>query len=384
MNGFQIARLPRIIFGVGALQRLCTEILNFGDRVLLITGAKSFHSSPFWAELHHDLHKYSIDWVEAKVTEEPSPALVDGIVNDFKNESIKIVVGIGGGSVLDAAKAVAGLLPSGESVMNFLEGVGDKTFNGVTLPFIAVPTTAGTGSEATKNAVLTLSGHFKKSFRHENLVARVAIVDPDLLQTCHRNLLISNGMDAFTQLLESFVSFNANPMTDALVWSGLQGFQSGFFGALEGDSECRCRLSYAALMSGIGLAQTGLGAVHGLASPIGAFFNVPHGVACGTLVAETIAININALQQRDTLNPVLDKYAAVGQLLAKEEECPLEGLVDILREWTTQLAIPLLSAYHIKHTDLDQLVAHCRGSSMKTNPIFLEDQELKEILQRRL
>ncbi len=384
MNDFQIARLPRIIFGAGSLRRLCAEILNFGDRVLLITGAKSFHNSPFWAELRIDLHKFGIDWVEAKVTEEPSPALIDDIVNDFKNESIKIVVGIGGGSVLDAAKAVAGLLPSGDSIINYLEGVGDKTFSGATLPFIAVPTTAGTGSEATKNAVLTLAGQFKKSFRHENLVAQVAIVDPDLLQTCPRNLLIANGMDAFTQLLESFVSTNANPMTDALVWSGLQGFQSGFFGALENDLECRCRLSYAALMSGIGLAQTGLGAVHGLAAPIGAFFNVPHGVACGTLLAETTAININALQEREPHHTALDKYAAVGQLLAKEDEQPLDALISTLRDWTTKLTIPLLSAYNIQTTDLDRIIDNSRGNSMKTNPIFLKDQELKTILQRRL
>lgn len=384
MNDFQIARLPRIIFGAGSLRRLCAEILNFGDRVLLITGAQSFHNSPFWPELRHDLHKYGIDWVEARVSSEPSPALIDDMVNDFKNESIKIVVGIGGGSVLDTAKAVAGLLPHGNSVMDHLEGVGDKVFSGFALPFIAVPTTAGTGSEATKNAVLTLAGHFKKSFRHENLVARVAIVDPDLLQTCPRNLLISNGMDAFTQLLESFVSTNANPMTDTLVWSGLQGFQSGFFGALGGDSECRCRLSYAALMSGIGLAQTGLGAVHGLAAPIGAFFDCPHGVVCGTLVAETTAININALQEREPLHPALDKYAAVGQLLAKEDEHPLEALISILREWTAQLNIPLLSAYEIKATDLDRIVENSRGNSMKTNPIFLSDSELKTILQRRL
>lgn len=384
MNDFQIARLPRIIFGAGSLRRLCAEILNFGDRVLLITGAKSFHNSPFWAELRVDLHKFGIDWVEAKVTEEPSPKQVNDIVEDFKNESIKIVVGIGGGSVLDAAKAVAGLLPSGESIIHFLEGVGDKSFNNNTIPFIAVPTTAGTGSEATKNAVVTLAGQFKKSFRHENLVAQVAIVDPDLLQTCPRNLLIANGMDAFTQLLESFVSTNANPMTDALVWSGLQGFQSGFFGALEGDSECRCRLSYAALMSGIGLAQTGLGAVHGLAAPLGAFFNVPHGVACGTLVAETTAINIKALQDRAPNHSSLDKYAAVGQLLAKEDERPLEALISTLRNWTAQLNIPLLSAYNIKTTDLDRIIENSRGNSMKTNPIFLENQELKTILQRRL
>lgn len=384
MNNFQIARLPRIIFGTGSLQKLCAEILNFGDRVLLITGEKSFHNSQFWPELRHDLHKYGIDWIEAKIHGEPSPVQIDEIIDNFKNESIATVVGIGGGSVLDAAKAVAGLLPSGESVMNYLEGVGDKTFSGDTLPFIAVPTTAGTGSEATKNAVLTYAGHFKKSFRHENLVARVAIVDPDLLQTCPRNLLIANGMDAFTQLLESFTSTNANPITDALVWSGLEGFHTGFFGALENSSECRCRLSYAALMSGIGLAQTGLGAVHGLAAPLGAFFGVPHGAACGTLVAETTAININALQKRDPNNSILDKYAAVGRLLTKEDDQPLEALIAILCEWTVQLEIPTLSFYGIKATDLDHIVEHSRGNSMKTNPISLENQELKSILQRRL
>ncbi|MEY3219609.1 MAG: hypothetical protein RIT27_966 [Pseudomonadota bacterium] len=384
MKTFQIARLPRIIFGAGTFQQLCSEILSIGDRMLLVTGARSFHDSPHWAVLRQDLHKNGINWVEVRVEGEPSPAFIDEMVNRYKNESIEVVVGIGGGSALDAAKALAGLLPNGNSVMDHLEGVGDKPFSGIALPFIAVPTTAGTGSEATKNAVLTLSGHFKKSFRHDSLVAQLAIVDPDLLATCPRNLLIANGMDAFTQLLESFVSSNANPMTDALVWSGLQGFQSGFFGALEGDAECRCGLSYGALMSGIGLAQTGLGAVHGLAAPIGAFFNCPHGGACGTLIAETTAININALRERDPHNPALDKYAAVGQLLAKEDEHPLERLIVTLREWTAHLNIPPLGAYHIKITDLDRIIANSRGSSMKTNPIFLNDHELKTILQRRL
>jgi alcohol dehydrogenase class IV len=300
------------------------------------------------------------------------------------------VVGIGGGSALDAAKAIAGLLRPGNSVIEHLEGsarncpTADRQF-----PLIAVPTTAGTGSEATRNAVLSVPGGFKKSFRDERLVAEWAIVDPDLLATCPPELIAADGLDAFTQLLESFVATRANPLTDALARSGIMAARDGAAGAASAAvATARAQMAYASLLSGICLAQTGLGSVHGLASPLGAFFPIPHGVVCGTLVASATARNIAALEAREPDNPALPKYAEVGRRFAMQKG--LNGpdarrfLVDTLRRWELELALPRLSAYGIGQDDLPRIVAASRGGSMKTNPIVLSDAELTEILASRL
>lgn len=203
-------------------------------------------------------------------------------------------------------------------------------------------------------------------------------------------------MDAFTQLLESYVSSNANPLTDALAVSGMTAFRDGFFAAWEAKDEAtaragRSQLAYAALLSGIALAQTGLGSVHGLASPLGAFFPCPHGVVCGTLVAEATDINIVALRERAPDSIALTKYATIGTLLAnhsaeRKAEPVTFGttLVDTLRNWTERLALPKLSRYGMQTADIDKVVGNCRGGSMKTNPIVLTDAELRELLQRRL
>jgi len=234
-------------------------------------------------------------------------------------------VGIGGGSALDAAKAIAGLLRVGDSVMDYLEGVGpEKPYTGPAVPFIAVPTTAGTGSEATKNAVLSRHGRdgFKKSFRDERLVAQHALVDPDLLIGCPPELIAANGMDALTQLVESWTSLRANPFTDALALSGLEAARDALLpwyenagGPADITEAARSRMAYASLISGITLAQVGLGAVHGLASPLGAFFPIPHGVVCGTLLAEATDINIRAMRERDRHNPALARYARLAEIL---------------------------------------------------------------------
>ncbi|MBF0093343.1 MAG: iron-containing alcohol dehydrogenase [Alphaproteobacteria bacterium] len=393
---FAIARLPRIVFGEGKVASVAGEIAAVGRRVLLVTGARSFRATPHWDRLLNDLKARGIGWEAVAVAGEPSPSDVDGMVAEHKGGGFDVVAGIGGGSALDAAKAVAGLLLPGNSVLDHLEGVGpERPYLGPSLPFVAVPTTAGTGSEATKNAVLSTRGEagYKKSFRDERLVARVAVVDPALLASCPPALLAADGMDAFTQLLESFVSTGANPLTDALAWSGMEAFRDGLFPAWDGTDETaaaagRGRMAYASLLSGIVLAQTGLGSVHGLASPLGAFFPVPHGVACGALVAEAADINIRALKARSPDSPALDKYARVGALLAGrppgDRDDALFTLVEVLRRWVRDLGLPRLGAYGLGTGDVARVVAHSRGSSMKTNPIVLTDAEITELVTRRL
>lgn len=395
LNNFSISRLPRVLFGAGRINELAGLILQYGQQLLLVTGKSSFHLSPSWDRLILSLDEEEIHWHHVVVSGEPSPALVDGVVQKYAGNNIEVVVAIGGGSVLDAAKAIAGLLPHGNSVLDHLEGVGKGIeYHGPALPFIAVPTTAGTGSEATKNAVLSTQGAngYKKSFRHECLVPEYALIDPDLLSSCPADLIAADGMDAFTQLLESYVSTKANPMIDALAWSGINAVKQGFFATWRGQepsaSHGRSAMAYAALLSGITLAQVGLGSVHGLASPLGAFFPIPHGVVCGTLVATATEVNIRAMQKREPNNPALAKYAQVGRFLADQPEATEEqawhDLVKTLADWTNELGLPRLSTFGIKQGDFDQIIANSRGSSMTTNPIVLADDEIYEILQKRL
>jgi alcohol dehydrogenase class IV len=390
---FSLSRLPRIEFGSGLLARLPGIARGYGKHALLVTGAGSLKASPFWPGVTAGLKTQGMSWLHLTIPGEPSPDMVDEAVRSLRTETIDVVIGIGGGSALDAAKAIAGLLRPGNSVMDHLEGVGPELpYVGPATPFIAVPTTAGTGSEATKNAVLSVQGAegFKKSFRDEKLVAEVALVDPDLLATCPPAVIAANGMDALTQLLESYVSSRASPLTDSLAWGGMKAARDGLLALYRnaGDAVARERMAYAALVSGITLAQVGLGSVHGLAAPLGAFFPIPHGVACGTLVATATRINIEALRARERDHPALEKYALVGRLLSKQgqldERAAHAALVDTLDGWTRDLQLPTLAHYGVRPANIPRIVASSRGSSMKTNPVLLEDSEIAAILTARM
>jgi alcohol dehydrogenase class IV len=394
IQSFSIARFPRIEFGAGTIEKLPGLAACFGSRALLFTGAASFQQSPRWDALLQGLQQAGIQWEHTTVSGEPSPGLVDAAVEQFRDLQPDVVFAIGGGSVLDAGKAIAGLLRTGDSVMDYLEGVGpEKPYTGPAVPFIAAPTTAGTGSEATKNAVLSIQGEhgFKKSFRDERLVPEYAVVDPDLLSTCPPAQIAANGMDALTQLMESYVSTRASRMTDALALDGIRAARASLLTLYENPaaaSDARAGMAYAALLSGITLAQTGLGSVHGLASPLGAFFPIPHGVVCGTLVAAATRVNIEALQAREPENPALDKYVRLACLLCdtrfSDAQKAYDALIDLLETWVRQLDIPRLGRFGVKENDFARIVANSRGSSMKTNPVVLTDGEVTAVLQQRL
>ena len=313
----------------------------------------------------------------------------------YRDRDVSVVVAIGGGSALDAGKAIAGLLIPGNPVLDHLEGVGpERPYRGPAVPLIAVPTTAGTGSEATKNAVLSASPQegrvgYKKSFRDERLVAQYAVVDPDFLATCPPRVIAGNGMDALTQLLESHVSLRANPFCDALALDGLARVRTSLLALYDDPENASARegMAYASLLSGITLAQVGLGSVHGLAAPLGAFYPIPHGVACGTLVASATAVNVRALLERDSEHPALARYAEAGRVLCGEvfaEDGEARGaLVHRLEDWTQRLHLPTLDQFGVTREDHPWIVAHSRGSSMKTNPIELTDAEIGAILGSR-
>ena len=405
-QSFSLSLLPRIEFGSGTIELLPEKIKLYGQRILLVTGSKSFYQTAQWNKLIKQLEQHQIQWFHSTISGEPSPEYIDAAVKLFSQENIQCVVAIGGGSALDSGKAISGLLSSGDSVMDYLEGVGaGKLYSGPAIPFIAVPTTAGTGSEATKNAVLSNldaknekgDNGYKKSFRDEQLIPQYAIVDPDLLKNCPKTLIAANGMDALTQLMESYLSTRANPFTDALALSGIESVRDGLLLWYHSDindtdahdiRQARANMAYGALISGITLAQVGLGSVHGLASPLGAFFPIPHGIACGTVLAEATRININAMKNREPDNIGLKRYAQIGRLLTQKNDLndsdAQEKLVELLSDWSRKMALVPLSAYGVSENDIPRLVANISPSSMQTNPIILTQTEKEQLVRSGL
>jgi alcohol dehydrogenase class IV len=399
---FMVARLPRLVVGPGRIAELPAIVAGLGHRVLLVTGARSFPDGPAWDPLTHGLAQAGVAWEHLAVHGEPSPELVDAAVATRRGDPPDVVVGIGGGSALDAAKAIAGLLRSGTLAFDHLEGVGRGIpYPGPATPFVAVPTTAGTGSEVTKNAVLSgrLPGAnaaappFKKSFRDERLVAQAAVLDPDLLAGCPPGVIAGDGMDAVTQLLEAFTSTAASPFTDAVARAGLEAAAgalprwhaaaaAGAPAATSADE--RAAMSWAACCSGIALANAGLGAVHGIVAALGARYPLPHGTGCGILLAATTRANLAALATRDPDARALQRYAEAGRLVAGDMTLPGEearaALVATLDAWTVELGLPRLSSFGAAPGDIPALVAESRGSSMRTNPIVLSDAELAGVL----
>jgi len=392
MIPFNLGKLPRIYFGPEKLAELPRLIAESARNALIITGTSSFYGSEKWKNLTDDLNGRSITYFHVPVSGEPSPDLVDDIVNQYRDKHPGLVVAIGGGSVIDTGKAVSAMLPKNETVKHYLEGFpGAGVHDGVKTPFIAIPTTSGTGSEAAKNAVLSQVGPvgFKRSIRHDNFVPDIAIVDPELMSSCPPSVTAACGMDAFVQLLESFVSTNANELTDALALSGIEKVRDCLVVAFrEGNNiAARTGMAYAALMSGITLSHAGLGVVHGLASVLGGLFNIPHGVICGTLIGAATRTNIRYLQEQKSVNPFLEKYARTGALLARREYTPenrddhLEFLVRQMDEWTEIFRLPRLGALGIGFHDVGRIITRVGN---KNNPVALDREGIKSILLARI
>ncbi|MFW9970285.1 MAG: iron-containing alcohol dehydrogenase, partial [Candidatus Odinarchaeota archaeon] len=357
---FSFARIPHIIFGVGKLSELYNVIPKFGNKVLVVIGGSSLKQSGKWNEITANLDNKLINYSIVSISEEPSPIIIDDIVAKFRDKNLELIIGIGGGSVTDAGKAISAMLPKYDSITNYLEGVGTKVHDGKKIPYIAIPTTSGTGSEATKNAVISKVGPdgYKKSLRHDNLIPDLAIIDPKLMISCPPSISAACGMDAFTQLLEAYVSTNSNPMTDALAYSGMRFISQNILPACStGSSDVNIRgaMAYGSLLSGIVLVNAGLGIIHGLASPIGGFFNIPHGIVCGTLLAEATKVNIETLRQKEPEGKLgLKKYAQIGALLkgiyhVKESKILnyCFAVVELLESWTEKLNIDRVGKYGI-------------------------------------
>jgi alcohol dehydrogenase class IV len=356
----------------------------------MLTGANSFLSNKAITGLIKALEAEKIILDFERIPHEPSPEDVDRITGKYRELDLQVVLAVGGGSVLDAGKAVSAMLPINEPVTDYLEGVGTRLHPGIKVFFVAVPTTAGTGSECTSNAVLSGStgGHvFKRSLRHENLVPDVAIVDPLLSISNPPATTAASGMDALTQLIESYVSVRSGPVTDALALEGIVQVHHNLAMAWEDGENISARsgMAYAAMLSGITLANAGLGLIHGFASSVGASFDIPHGVVCGTMMSVVNRYTINSVLAGNDPGNLMRKYVFLGKIFSGVEtrgnEWYLKFTADYLDELTTRLEIPRLGRYGVTGTDLANIAS---VTDHKASPIHFEREELVEMLKERL
>ncbi|EFK96432.1 Alcohol dehydrogenase iron-containing [sediment metagenome] len=386
---FQFARFPDIYFKNGKLSDLSGFIKKYGNTIILVTGKKSFIQSDQAINLFDSFKKSGIKYHHIIVIGEPSPELIDESVLKLNDQPIQLVVGIGGGSVIDAGKAISAMMFKTGSVKDYLEGVGTKEHPGTKLPFIAVPTTSGTGSEATKNAVISHIGinGFKKSLRHDNLVPDIAIIDPELTLNCPKDITAASGMDCFTQLTEAYLSDKSSPFTDALALEGLKAVKSSLVKSFTDghDITARAGMSFAALTSGICLANAGLGVVHGFASSIGGMYSVPHGLVCGTLMSSANEINVRELRKKDPAAVALKKYSLLGKLFLDEEgksdDYFIDGFIQYLKKLTFELQLPGLKDFGLREKDSELI---CSITENKNNPVKLTMENLMEILIKRI
>ena len=382
---FQFSRLPKICFKNGLISELPSISLNYGSRILVVTGMNSFLKSIQAEKLFNDFEKKKIDYHIIKVPGEPTPEFIDNAVESFKNHDINLIIGIGGGSSIDAGKAISAMMGRSESIVEYLEGVGNKEHPGTKIPYIAVPTTSGTGSEATKNAVISKIGKngFKRSLRHDNFVPDIAIVDPELTFNCPKNITASSGMDCFTQLTEAYLSDKANEYTDALAFEGLKSIKNSLLRSYEdgNDKEARTGMSFAALTSGICLANAGLGVVHGFASSIGGMYNIPHGLICGTLMSKSNEINVRELRKYGSNASALKKYSLLGKLFVDEsgktEDYYIDEFIQYLYKLSNELDLTRLKLFRIEKKDIEMI---CSKTELKNNPVVLTSENLQEII----
>lgn len=390
-HSFNFKPTPHLIFGAGRIMELPGLAAVYGRNLLVITGGSSFTTGPVWPELEAELYRNHFAVSLSGIGNEPSPADIDRVCNQLRGTRCDAVVAIGGGSVLDAGKAISAMLTENGSVRDFLEGVGSKKPSGSKIPFIAVPTTSGTGSEATSNAVISSIGTdgFKKSLRHNNFIPDLALIDPQLTISCPKELTVACGMDTFTQLLEAFLSTNSSPLTDALALDGIRAVIRSLPRALADltDLEARSELSYASYLSGIVLANAGLGTVHGFASALGGYFQIPHGIACGTLMAEVNRLTLQELRQApesDISANALAKYATLGRLSGENHASPADqdqSFITYLETLTEEFGLPRLSKFGIGENDIERIVA---TSANKYNPVQFTDKQLQKIIRQRL
>ena len=381
---FEFATAARIVFGAGTVQQVAPAATQWGRKALVVAG----RAPEFGRRLRAELQAAGAQSIAFAVSGEPTVELVGRGLEEARQERCDVVIAVGGGSVIDAGKAIAGLLTNPGDVMAYLEVVGQgKHLQNPAAPFIAVPTTAGTGSEVTRNAVLGVPGGIKVSLRSPFLLPRLAVVDPELTLGLPPKVTASTGLDALTQLIEGYVSIRANPVTDGLCVQGIQLVARSLRRAFHhGEQpEPRHDMALAALLSGMVLANAGLGVVHGFAAPLGGRFRAPHGAICAAMLPSGMEGNLRALRARDPQSMALRRYEEVARLLTGRAGATADDGVAWARDICAEFAIPPLAAYGVGEQDVVGLVEEsARTSSMKGNPLVLAPEELREVLLRSI
>ena len=378
---FEFATAARIVFGEGAVREVAPAAAAMGRRALVVTGSGRERAAPLVA----CLEAAGVSCVPLAVAGEPSVELVMQGARFARGEACELVVAIGGGSALDAGKALAALLTNTGDPLDYLEVVGrGQPLERTPAPSIAVPTTAGTGSEVTRNAVLASPEHrVKASLRSASMLPRLAVVDPELTLELPAAVTASTGLDALTQLIEPYVSTRANPMTDLYCVEGMRCAAVALprVHANGRDRDARRDMAWASLLGGLALANAGLGAVHGFAAPIGGMFRAPHGAVCAAVLPHAMEINVRALRERAPGSAALRRYDEVARLLTGNPQATAEEGVRWTAEICRRLEIPPLRTYCVRQEDVAALVEKAaKASSMKTNPIVLTPEELGEII----
>lgn len=382
---FQFSAPAQIEFGSGRARTVLAEIERYGIRVLLVCGKNHQRHSG----LVQQIQKRAQSVTQIEVSGEPNTVLVEKGVLRARQAGCDLIVALGGGSVIDTGKAIAALATNRGPIADYLEVIGQgRALENPPLVCIAVPTTAGTGAEVTRNAVLSATAHgIKVSLRGPYLLPRLAVVDPVLTLTLPPLLTASSGMDALTQLVEAFVSRKANPLTDTLCRQGIALAARALSVAVEGGDnlEARTSMALASLFSGLALANGGLGAVHGIAGPLGGYKPVPHGMACAALLAPVFETNARLLVEFSPMSDRLDRFQEAARLLTGDPTASISDGTRWIYALQRQLGLPMLDQFGLTDQDLEVVAENARNaSSMRANPIMLDDQAIIDILKRAM
>lgn len=382
---FEFATATRIVFGPGRLREIGSFAKEFGRRAMVVTGRDLRRAQPL-VEL---LRKDGIGASLFPIAGEPQLEDVRRGVALAKKEQCDFIIGFGGGGAVDAGKAIAALLTNEGELSDYLEVIGrGQPLTHPPAGFIAIPTTAGTGSEVTRNAVLASPEHrVKVSLRSPRMLPRIALVDPELTLELPPAMTASTGLDALTQLIEPYVCSRANPMTDALCREGMIRAARSLRAAYENGRNAAARedMALASLFGGMALANAGLGAVHGFAAPIGGMFPAPHGAVCAALLPHVMEMNLSALRSRQSESEALTRYRTLARWLTGAEAATADEGVEWVRKLVSDLKTPPLRTYGIGRTHTDDVVGKAtQASSMKANPIVLTREELAAVLEQAM
>jgi alcohol dehydrogenase class IV len=381
---FEFATASRIVFGEGTVKKVAPLAFGMGSCALVVTGRSLERAEP----LLEALHRARMRAVTFNVPFEPTIELTMEGIHHARQNSCDVVIGLGGGSVIDAAKAVAALVTNRGDIMDYLEVIGKgKPLLKTPVPCIAIPTTAGAGAEVTRNAVLTSPEQsVKVSLRSPMMLPDLAVVDPELTYSMPPDLTASTGLDALTQILESFVSVKSNPLTEAICRDGLRRAAASLQRAFSDGSDVPARenMAIASLYGGLALANSKLGAVHGFAAPMGAMFTAPHGVICARLLPFVMEANVRALRRdaSDASELFLSRYDEVARILTGRSNAIAEDGIAWIKDLCAALKVPALSIFGLSEEQFPELVARSKkASSMQGNPIVLSDEDLTGILK---